>query len=289
MGKTATDVGFRIRVLAAAFVLTLAVGWWHMPKCDPQEVFHIHKYETSQKFDILLLGDSRVFVGLDPTTFEAAMPGSKCFNFGFSSLGFNDGYFRRVNEILFKDSRRRVIVIGVDGPELTDLCAENSGFMDIESMTPLERFHFRHLAPLWLGPDTILRGHKYLSNGWVPLSKLPYEPQLSIDIYSKEFSESRCTEQILVKLCDQIRQWRSEGITVLATRMPTSTAMFQLECNLIGYRPQHVEDALSQAGAYWIELPNSDAEAVDGSHLAKDTALRVSALVAGKAARLSSQ
>ncbi|MDR3691553.1 MAG: hypothetical protein P4L46_19390 [Fimbriimonas sp.] len=283
---SAFDLKPRLRVLAVCFLATVAVGFRHIPRVDPDQLFFLDKYEKPSAYNVLLLGDSRVFVGLDPGAFDEAIPSAKCLNFGFAALGYSNAYFDRVEQILSHRSARPLVVLAVDASALTDLSAGNNAFTDVARMTPLERFQLRLVGPNWKEPDPIRRPHRFTDNGWIPVTGIPFNPSESLDIFARQFRTARCSDAVLSTVAKRIRRWRSQGIQVLALRMPTSRDVYRLECDLIGYRPDHVRRALTEAGATWLDLPPSDTDSYDGSHLGLAGSQRISAVVSRAAARL---
>ena len=265
----------------------MALGVKHIPKVDSQAIYFLNKLEKKGPYDIVLIGDSRVAVGLNPIKFEQADPGAKCLNFGFFGLGYSISFLQRVNELLGPKPHNAVVVLAINGASLTPLTADSNGFTAVDRMTYVERSQFRIVGPHWMAPDPFFLPHQYLPNGWVPIEGTTRDPMEAVIDYERVFNNARCSESILRVVCSQVTAWRKRGIHVLALRMPTTYAMFKLEQDLMGYRPRKYQDMLVAAGANWLDLPNVDLDSYDGSHLDVHAAERVSTEIAGAAARLA--
>jgi hypothetical protein len=55
------------------------------------ERFWVMKAQGMSRYDMILMGDSRVYRGLSPQAMEEVLPGERILNFGFSGGGFVDG------------------------------------------------------------------------------------------------------------------------------------------------------------------------------------------------------
>ncbi len=275
-----------IRSFLLALVLVIAVGFRHIPRLDPDQLFFLQKLEGTSRNDVILLGDSRVFVGLDPSAFTRAIPGSSCLNYGFSALGYSNSYFDQVVNRLSETAPKRLIVLAIDAASLTPQAVHSNAFADVYGMNATERFHIRTFAPIWKATDPIVRPYQFYANGWIPVKGVPFVPSESLSIYSRFFARTKYSEAILSDVARFVKAMSGQGIKVLALRMPTTREMYRIECEAGGYPPEHVRRTLVDAGASWLELPNIDQDSFDGSHLDLQPAQRISKLVAETGARM---
>ena len=270
-------------------LVVLLAGFRHIPRLDPDQLFFLDKLTHSQKHDVLLLGDSRIYVGLNPSAFESALPGKSCYNYGFSALGFSDDYFIQADLLLKKPARGSTIVLGIDATSLIEHSVRYNAFEDVRELSSLESMQLRLFQHIWMGRDPIRRQHEFRSNGWVPVQPVPFEPTEDLKLYQTAYQNQMCSEVILQTICKWIQKWHAENVTVLALRMPTTNSVFRVECERLGYHPEHVKSELEKAGAVWLDLPNTDTESYDGSHLGALAAERISKVVANQLAKAVAQ
>gem|GEM_PF-1847601 len=272
------------RMRGIAFVLTfllvLLIGFQHIPRIDPDQLYFLNKFNHQQKHSVLLLGDSRIYVGLSPEKFEQTISGSSCYNFGFSALAYSDDYLQHADLLLDRAHGKTAVVLGVDATSLLEYSLQTNAFESVGALSTIDQLHLQMLQHVWMGQDPIRRPHRFMPNGWVPIEPVPYQPTEFLNLYTNAYQNQGCSEVVLQTVCKWIKKWKSEGVTVMALRMPTTTALYKVECTNVGYHPQHVEDELRRAGAIWCDLPNTDTEAYDGSHIGVAYAQQTSEMVA---------
>lgn len=265
------------------------------------------KVEWIQAAEIVLIGDSRVYRGLDPATFTART-GRSAVNFGFSGAGYSSDYLDAVERVIDPVAPAPAIVIGLTPWSLTPLATRQNGFTQAvaearASRLPaalwrnLERFDnlFRPLEVerIWQGAASRKRfaqraiDSNYIQdfrpNGWVASDYRQPEPARGLTVAQGDHAGgNRVSHALLAGLCARVRQWQARGWTVLAFRPPTTPPIATLTDELSGFDEAFAAQQLSAAGAVWVPVDGAGYESYDGSHLTAASALVLSRQIADR-------
>ena len=258
-----------------------------------KEKFWVEKVHKNKKYDLIFAGDSRVYRGIDPESISEELNGIKALNFGFSSAGFNDLMFAEIVARLDPKSEPKIIVLGITPYSLTPKAQENSHFLQEKNRPSEEVFARRFIAPALhffdpVKPEELLYydaespGYyeDFRKDGWVASYRIPANPERALKSYVKNFKENRVSAAVINDLMKQVKEWHDEKYWVFALRMPSSLAMEQLEDSISGFDEKQLKFALQQNGGIWLDLgPRVEFESYDGSHLERESARKLSALV----------
>lgn len=255
-----------------------------------------HESAEHQKYDIVILGDSRSYRGLSPAEMSKTLACANIYNFGFSGGGLNPEIYAVGTTLLDKKSRHLAIVLGVTPDCLMESTANNKQYQ-LEHNRPrsayLERVYINPLASrfapfdcdnlLYALTGRRLKGYiyanEYVDDGWVASNKFPEDPHEAIDAYRKEMV-SGVSEALKQSLFNQTRKWTASGVRVFAFRPPTTMEMVDLENNTSGFDETAFCFDFEKAGGTWVPVDLSQYHSYDGSHLADFSALKLSRYIA---------
>jgi hypothetical protein len=254
--------------------------------------FWTQKTFASHHYDVVLMGDSRVYRGISPAIMEDQLPGMKVLNFGFSDGGLNNAMFEAAKEKLSDRSIHRILVLGVSANTLTGYTQSNKQFIQELSRPREELFERLYLNPVlyWFSsvtPEKLkeeLRPHKvssfyhskYNRNGYVESEKFPVDTMEAMASYTKDFTRFKVETQYLDDLYRQVKIAVGEGIDVVAFRPPVTQPMFALEDSLGKYNEAEIKSGIEQAGGCWLDINSANYKTYDGSHLDKASAILLS-------------
>ena len=267
-----------------------------------RELFWSRKTFARPVYDVLLLGDSRLYRGLSPEAMKPHLPGLKILNFGYSNGGLNPTMFEAAEEKLAENNKPKVIVLGISANTVTGYSADNQHYLQ-EVNRPreqlIERMYFhplrqwfpstspRKLLQLFAeNKDSSFYRHTYHKSGYVASEKFPIDTTEAIPLYTDDFRNYKVEEKFLEPLFRQVEEWSNEGITVVAFRPPVSQPMRELENTMGRFDEQHIKNEINRAGGYWIELNPSEYKTYDGSHLTIESARKLSVKVANSISEL---
>jgi len=280
-GSTPADIASKgISLFIAIFALGIAVaGFRFYDKNHLPDAFFLRKISRGAEFDMVFVGDSRVYRGIAAsTTGKSAFPSEevKAFNYGFSSLGITPDVLKDAASKL-SPTGKKILVIGVSRPNLAPAAQKENGYLDLQKLNAWERTN----ALMFAGVEARFRlkkGSNYISkpqaDGWVWSKKTP-EKQ---DEFTKESAKlpetERVSPEVLDRLEKSIAEFSQQGIKVFAVRLPTTQGMFEVERDRLGWDEQMVRAKVEAGGGTWISAPPYAEEfhCYDGSHLRHDGA-----------------
>ena len=290
-------------ILALLLVTALS---FVMPKNKEKylgDMFWTRKTFAPSKFNVILMGDSRVYRGLSPNAMEEKLPEMKVLNFGFSNGGLNNGMFKAAEEKLIKLEQQKVIVLGISPNTITGYTQSNQQYLQELTRPKEEIFERLYLNPLlyWFSSTTLeklkknLKSKKSISyyfseysmNGYVESEKFPVNINEAIPLYKKDFNNYKVEEKYLIQLFSQTTEWTEKGIIVIGYRPPVSQPMLELENNLGLYNEQFIQQGIENAGGHWLDLNPSNFHTYDGSHLDKTSAIQLSEKIANEIRKLA--
>lgn len=264
------------------------------------EVFWVLKTFANPKFDMILVGDSRVYRGLSPEAMNRILPNYRILNFGYAAGGLNTTIYKEAESKFDPNSEKKTIVLGVTPMSLLPESEKNRDFEDKKSTSPEYVFMTKHFPsfitffnPLkfeeLLPPQlkkfihTLLKkpysGHYYQiyhENGWVASWRVPENPQQYLASFQQVFSHSDVSAKLIQDLLQQTREWRQQNIQVFGFRPPSSKAMEELENELSGFDEDTFSRQFKAAGGIWFSFPIEKYHSYDASHLHKDSAIQLS-------------
>lgn len=256
----------------------------------------IRKVYTKQKYDVIIAGDSRIYRGV-----SARIVGNKLnlktLNLGFSSGGHSTLLFNLIDKHLNMKSPDKTIILGITPASLTNRAGNNGHIKRILNRKKEEVIEYEYLFPvkLFFAPTTPYKIRKKLrkrksndyrqefniEDGWVASwydTPIPYR---ALESYKDKFTKMKVENNIIKNLYKQTKKWKSQGIKVYGFYIPSSKNMNELEKNVAAFDIKKFLKGFINAGGYWINI-ESNYFSYDGSHLEKESAIRLSEELAEK-------
>jgi len=269
--------------------------------------FWVRKTHTPDKFNVTIIGDSRVYRGVAPEVLEQELPGTAVLNLGYSSAGLAGDLCRLAEEKLVP-SGLRCIVLGVSPLSLFPSSSENEhlnqftrisgarGWLLSEAPWIDVLFSPRPAPDVanwvlkrgdWASPESFRKGNFQIphGSGWVESWRVPEKPDWALASYAKKFAAERPSPKVLGELCGFVSRWHAAGILVIAFRPPSTLRMERLEDRMSLLPEQEIRRRLTGNGAKWLDITDRYGyHSYDGSHLTADAARRLSGVI-GKGLR----
>ncbi len=254
------------------------------------EEFWNRKTHGLKKYDFVIIGDSRVYRGVDPQIISSLNPPLRGINLGYSSAGFSPILFQHAEKKL--DPRgEKIILIGLTPHAFTQEAAGNAHLKQFLSK-PLGEVvssayingAFTVFAPLdWrkLLKRESSGDSNYIENyrtdaGFVGSDYRSREPLTALSSYREIYKKYKADPRIEEAFIRQIQEWKSLGFQVLVFDIPTHKSLADLEIQVSGHRFSWVRQQLNQLGIAVIRADSQDYVSYDGSHLALESAERFS-------------
>jgi hypothetical protein len=289
-------VNAKIQIMGLCLCACLVVCLFGLLKPDLpaspmlRESFWAHKVDAAPVYDVVLVGDSRIYRGIDPEIIEQENAHAiRCFNYGFSSAGL-DHYLLEKACSLFDPSGKKILVIGVSANSFLKESLQNSHLRSLEQWDHKNVWIKKHLYPGLTFFDPVApsdlyklyKGEKYieeyhLSYGFAASDKIPLDSSSALKAYQQQFKGEPFQGKSEDSFINMIKRFKAKGITVKVIRIPVSGSMKTLEDAYIGIDP--LLDILDRSGVKRIR-PVGHFISYDGSHLTAASARELSQQVA---------
>lgn len=290
---------FKERILLLVVFIFLFSSILHIirPVNDDQRVlknysFWAKKTFNSQKYDVVVFGDSRIYRGFSANHFSRSANDLSAINIGYASAGYSEPIFRLIDKRIKKNSKHRVIILGITPLSLTPEGARNSHYFECINIKREERIELQYFYSTlnFFLPYTLkslfesFKGtsfeqsylQEYFDDGWVASDTRVRNPESSLDFYKTRFVKNQVSNEVFNNLIIEIDEWINQGISVYAFRPPTTSKMVAVEDSLSGYNAAYIIDNLKKHRVHWIELAHEDYISYDGSHIEKQSAIKLS-------------
>jgi len=290
------DRTFRSLLLA---VLMIAVMGSLRPEKAPglyPKQYWAMKMQWHHCADMVLLGDSRTFMGLSPTEMQKKLTDYRVYNYAFPGNGYSEDYLKSAYDVLDPKSKAKSIVLGISPHSLIEKALEQNGFMQERSVSPQDLFVNIHLACLvnFFEPMSFrdaLHGlvpalkpsksyMEYFADGWVAGDRNPREIKHRVKRYHNQFSQNPVSNKPIQDVMNYVKKWAGQGVRIYGFRPPTCTEMFEMENQISGFDQEKFVADFQLAGGVWIDVDQTAYYSHDGSHLRYDAALELSRTVA---------
>ncbi|MDA3881046.1 MAG: hypothetical protein PF436_11720 [Prolixibacteraceae bacterium] len=254
--------------------------------------FWINKTHNSRRFSLVVAGDSRIYRSVSPGEMEKVLEGYRGFNVGYSSAGFANSMFGKIEKHIDFDARKPIVVLGVSPWSLTSDAGENkhmAGELNRKKEELIQAKYFSSVnnffAPYSLKEvfDKVKKRnykkgneYRYTAKGWVASNTDMPNPQMALGHVEANYTGNQMNQEQLQQLAEKISFWEQKGAEVFAFRPPSTRAMEMMEDSLSGYNEQYVAEVLENAGAVWFKFDVENYFSYDGSHLDESSAIRLS-------------
>jgi hypothetical protein len=299
---------YRHRILLSfgLTIILLIIGGWCFPEIPSSsmksDLFWSNKAQPNKQFDVVFIGDSRIYRGINPViiTKELSKIGSfTVFNYGFSSAGLDTAFMDAGAALLNDNSKKRMIVLGVTASSLADENMENAHHWQEKNRHPAEIWQRKYINPYlsFFDPTSPLvlrntyRGEKsgyyqdYQQSGWIASDKFPRDDWKGYWHIQNTYPTVKFSSSVRENLIKKVAQWEAEGIQVFGFRPPAAAHFEAIETQC--YPEKALMTQFEAMGGTWIEIPNRTSYITyDGNHLEEKSARKLSVFV-GKAIKNS--
>ena len=262
--------------------------------------FWLNKTFAPPEYDLVILGDSRIYRGVSPEAIESTLPGTKALNFGFSGAGYYGEYLIEAKSKLSPDANPPILLLGITPHSLTPNGAINEHFTQETNRPPIYQIMYTRLPKLMdlldpIDPALVFIDFASLTNlvdlpgediwsynqvfnqsGWISSSRFPVQPDYALKTYKEIFLNNHVDEFVVNSLLWSIDNWVENGILVFGFRMPTTAEMIRLEDEMSGFDEQEFVSRFEQAGGHWLTICGDCYASYDGSHLLAEEAIQLS-------------
>lgn len=297
----------RIIIAFLCSVVLFLIFNYLKPKYDYDKINNdklwITKVHATKKYNVIVAGDSRIYRGISPEKMEEKLNDQSVLNYGFSSGGLCGIMLDEIGKRLETEEGIKTIVLGVTPHSFTPNARQNGHIVREKKRTKeeiLEYIYFAEVKKIF-SPTTLhqisdmLSGktktssyiQEYHKGGWVASDYKTRNPEYALESYQKVFDKNMPLDENIFELMKKITEWNDSGILVIGFRPPTTDKMVNLEDSITGFDMKGFISRFEASGGYWYEAENASYISYDGSHLAKESALKLSENIAEFIDRIS--
>lgn len=262
--------------------------------------FWSNKVAPEQVFDLVFIGDSRIYRGIDPTTVEQKLQPFapiKAFNFGFSSAGLAPKFMEEGAALLDTQSAHPILVLGINASVLADENLTNKHYWQEKNRSLWDKWQRKYLHPHLSAFDptspVVIKHHlegdkqgyyqEHHPNGWIASDKIPRNEWQNYGHTQTAYPTATFSVSARKQLVQKVAEWEQKGIQVFAFRPPALAAIEAIETQQEYYPEKAIIAQLEAVGATWIEIKDrTQYITYDGSHLEQGSAKRLSAFLGEK-------
>lgn len=247
-------------------------------------------------YDVVIIGDSRTYRGVSPAIISEYLPEKKILNFAYSNGGLNNFVFAEAEKKLSKNNNKKFIIIGITANTLSGFTRNNEQLI-LEKSRPredvLERIYFNGILNHFssVTPEQVINllknkpvpnyyRNRYYPDGYVESDKFPKDTMEAIPSYYDDFTKYKVDHLYIEELSDQVRKWNEKGIMVVGYCPPVSYPMKELEKTMGLFDYEFIKSEFIKNGGKWIDLNSNEYKTYDGSHLERESAEKLSKVIA---------
>ncbi len=251
------------------------------PKFDQklkEEVFWTNKVHNKEKYDFVIMGDSRSLRGINPSLMNTGLNG---FNFSFPSAGLNEFYLKKSLDKLKKGGS---LIISMTPFSFTKKAYRNEKIKEYLNLSFLEQQINKNykLKRAFSGitkekfnnkPDKHIKEFKL--NGYVATKVEKNNPESGVDTYKRNFSNQKYSVEKLKTFIAILDQYRKD-YEIYLVRMPVYSKVLDIENTLGKFDEELVKKLVIENSLKWIDSFEQEFETYDGSHLTIEAASQYS-------------
>ena len=269
------------------------------------ENFWMNKVKSSKQFDMVFIGDSRCYRGIQPAVFEKEL-GLTAFNAGLSSGGHNMEIYNHISNNILSEPKggggTRIIVLSVSPYSMSEEARSNKHFKSLLKTSKLADskigsilFQKNIKKRLKRAKKKFIAKEIFHKNGWCQTFEYASEPLQTdgLNIYNATYKNTTFSPQSLRDIIEYPQSLRDiieytkqcikDNIIIFAFTPPTTPAMKALENEKSGCDMHAVKSAFQKAGGIWLDIENENVyNAYDSSHLSSEQAIMLSQYLSRK-------
>jgi hypothetical protein len=251
------------------------------------DAFWASKIENPKKYDIIFIGDSRIYRGINPSIVSEITKAS-VLNYGFSAAGLDSIIIYEAIKQLDANGRK-MVVFGISPSAITNEAIKNEHFHSLKKINKKDLWIRKNVYPklTYFDAYSLAEIKKYLNkeaysqicraDGFIESNKSPADSTAAISAYEDYFKLNVISDLQQQKFISLLRILQSKGIKCFALRVPNALPMTFLENNV--FDNQLFKLKINQTGAHWFAIPQNGFQSYDGSHLSGASANKLSQIV----------
>lgn len=294
---------FRERITTTLIMAALGlVGFGLFKPSSPDPVddsqaqqtwFFINKAHVQERFDGVIVGDSRGLRGLSPDRIQEFLPGCRIFNASFNAGGMNPEMYAFAEGLLDAKATDPMIILAPTSLSFMPHKKANSQYHEYRNKPrdqvwlyanfPGFAQWFQPFSPsvyfrkmLHLAPVHLLQ-QEFHANGWIETEQTPHDDIADLGIHNERLEGQTMDPGLVDDFMAQTARWVARGIKVYSFFPPAYPPRVAMEDSLLEFDRPAFRDRFIASGGIWLEVDQSGYSSYDGSHLTGKSAMDLSA------------
>lgn len=251
------------------------------------DAFWANKVSNPKKYDIIFIGDSRIYRGINPSIVSEITKAS-VLNYGFSAAGLDSIIIYEAIKQLDANGRK-MVVFGISPSAFTNEAIKNEHFHSLKKINNKDLWIRKNVYPklTYFDAYSLAEIKKHLNkeaysqicraDGFIESNKSPADSNAAISAYEDYFKRCVISDLQQQKFISLLQILQTKGIKCYAFRVPTALSMTVLENNVFDNRLLKLK--INQTGAHWFSIPQDGFKSYDGSHLNGASANKLSQIM----------
>lgn len=261
-----------------------------------EAAFYIDKAHQRDRFDGIIIGDSRALRGVSTEAMTGELPGMRVYNFAFNSAGLGTLLYSEAEKLLDPASTGPFVVLAPTSLTFQPWKRANEMFHEYRSKARDQVWLYQHFPSVMerlqaLSPSIYVRRalaitpakrleQEFRPDGWIATRQFPIDDLEDLEKHRQYLAGNVIDPLLVEELMSQTRAWTARGIRVFAFMPPADQARVAMEDSMLDFDQREFRDAFVSAGGRWLEVNGEGLTTYDGSHLDADSARRMSQCLA---------
>ena len=259
--------------------------------------FWLFKISRPPSGDMILAGNSRVFLSLSPRHMEQICKNQIIYNFGFVACSLDEFYLKHAASLLKPESNKPTLVLGVtpyglmrgtranqqngylywasqDKPDREELVRQIT--RDNYSGVAFLRTSARNALNLYRGQPL----NRYFADGWEASLPIRKDPMDYVKRMEQVYRRRRAEKVMKDELLAAVAAFHRDGISIYGFRPPSNKHIRDMEDRLSGLDYHEFARQFEGAGGKWLQIDQGAFPTYDGIHMGYKTAIHFSRYLA---------
>lgn len=266
-----------------------------------ETAFYIDKAHQRDRFDGIIIGDSRALRGISTEAMADELPNLRLYNFAFNSAGLGNLLYREGEKLLDPASDTPFIVLAPTTLTFQPWKRANEMFREYRNKAWDQVWLYQNLPSLTeslqpLSPSVYIRRaynirpaklleQDFRPDGWIATRQTPVDDPRELAKHRENLAGNVIDPILVEEMMSQTRSWAARGIRVFAFMPPADRARLAMEDSVLSFDRQAFRDSFVAAGGRWLEVTGEGLHTYDGSHLDADSAREMSRALAHEIAK----
>lgn len=243
-----------------------------------RDAFWVGKLDITANNDVVFIGDSRVYRGIDAFYFEK-LTKARSKNYGFSSACPDSLLIEHAISSL-DGNGHKMAVIAVSGNSFMSGSLNNDHLKSVQAWSNSDKWLKAHVYPTFHFFDNrsvsdvfkYYKGEAYYESysiqyGFAASNKVPMDSGSALGAYKRQFELESYSREAEIRFKRYVYELKSRGYHPVIIRVPCAAAMIRLEDEATANAIPALMEEMASGGIVVLPYYPAGLSSYDGSHL----------------------